>query len=130
MVDVFALYSHGGIDVLVPVIGRGSESGRSWLESQRLEEDQYELVEFTGLKDMNGRDIYEGDLIKAPTTAVHRVCFLNARFSAATSAPWGDEELIDLFDLLNNKFGEDRFEVLGNVYEHGHLLETSQEGDD
>lgn len=74
------------------------------------------LMQFTGLKDKNGKEIYEGDVLK----------FYNGRIGKIT---WDNEWCVNKYVLEDNSFGylpEFQFykpyEVIGNIYENPELL--------
>lgn len=78
----------------------------------------YQIMQFTGLKDINGKDIYEGDIIKS--TSFGLVYKVDWDTSAATfllqllGAPIMDYEGMDAFG--------DEIEVIGNIHENPELL--------
>ena len=80
--------------------------------------DEIELLQFTGLKDKNGREIYEGDIIpRGDGKGNIPVTFENGMFM------WGNEPLT--YDLVDVELSrpEEWAEVIGNIYENHDLLE-------
>lgn len=76
-----------------------------------------ELMQYTGLKDKNGKDIYEGDILKHQIwsyTAV-KVIWDDCMFRVITVK--GEEHNLPLVSLQTNSC-----EVIGNVYENPELL--------
>jgi YopX protein len=78
----------------------------------------YEISEFTGRTDLNGRDIYEGDIVRTLGDG-HRVLTWNARglwvLTAVENSP--SSVTIGLWELR-----EQDLEVVGNRYEAPELL--------
>jgi len=70
-----------------------------------------ELMQYTGLKDKNGKEIYEGDILEDKYDNVGAVEFSHARFSWPHGVDWGEIEV-----------EWDEIEVIGNIYENPELL--------
>lgn len=84
-----------------------------------LHDPNFELMQFTGLKDKNDKEIFEGDVIKMwPTdepdiVEVAIIDFVDGAFCATFDDEGTDSELlVDLKPL----------EIIGNIYENKELL--------
>jgi uncharacterized phage protein (TIGR01671 family) len=83
---------------------------------------QWELMQYTGLKDKNGKEIYEGDIL--------RECFNDAweealeftsevRFIDGAFRLFGEDYGIDdVYDILSTVGENGGIEVIGNIYEN------------
>ena len=85
---------------------------------KRMSFDDVELMQYTGVKDKNGKEIYEGDII---------ICKYGPQI--AMEVKWVDEGFRTLgkYDGDNYVgFVKDSAEVIGNVYENKNLLEENK----
>jgi uncharacterized phage protein (TIGR01671 family) len=106
-----------------------------------VDEERDHLTQFTGLTDKNGKDIYEGDIImftywwfdgnecesNLTGTIVYSDHSMSYQLKGVKNKEWeshtgyhNDSEYLTPFSELN--FDQADFEVIGNIYEHGHLL--------
>lgn len=106
----------------------GEGEGFNMEELSRLagQFDKWELEQYTGLKDKNGKEIYEGDIVKYLNTN-YEVYFdkvqgwrgIRRGFHSVT--PIGET----VYNMTINRV--DRPEVIGNIHENPELLEEAND---
>jgi len=86
---------------------------------KQLKESNAVIMQYTGLKDKNGKDVYEGDVLRYKskyTEYYTHVYFENGSFCDSDTYP---------ANCYGVPFSEDsciNFEVIGNIYENPELL--------
>ena len=84
-----------------------------------------DLMQYTGLKDKNGKEIYEGDivLIKLDETSTWHKTVVGFKKGAFIADLIDKEDYVYIF---HHGFTGDDFEIIGNVYENKNLLEENK----
>lgn len=89
--------------------------------------NHYEIMRYTGLKDVHGKEIYEGDILRIVSNFELRKDVQNQVVTYEEGCFGTDEwALFELLRNRNRKGEEQTFEVIGNIYENPELLEESK----
>lgn len=83
--------------------------------------DRFSLQQYTGLKDKNGKEIYEGDITYHSAHEVQSIITWHDTHICFAGFDKGTPYYYQVID-------EKSLEVIGNIYENPELLTTSQEG--
>lgn len=79
--------------------------------------DDLELMQYTGLKDIHGIEIYEGDVVKS-SFGICKVEYKRDSF-----------HIVSLDNMHSSLLGWQEVEAIGNIYENPELLEDFKKGD-
>ena len=92
----------------------------------RSENKEYVLLQYTGLKDKNGKEIYEGDILhffrrEKRTECRAEVCYGRGGWVARQIDGFGDG-----FGLAMWACDEKNSEIIGNIYKNPELLKRTE----
>lgn len=83
---------------------------------------RYELVRFTGLQDRDGRDVYEGDIIRVTS---HGDIYTDIVKWSKTKCSYifSDDSNVEYY--CADEYKKENSEVIGNIYANPELLEAT-----
>ena len=84
---------------------------------------EYELMQYTGLKDKNGKEIYEGDIVKNSINDILEVLWCDDRCGFEMRGRYDKSHVIKQLDC--DIIIDLNVEVIGNIYENPELLKDT-----
>jgi len=92
----------------------------------RLNDDRYIHLQFTGLPDKNGKEIYEGDILKTSVMhgmpAVIGVMEWHARKAQFGVTAYVEQELPKNIEVNVNSSQNNYPEIIGNIFENPEII--------
>ncbi|MFE9945435.1 YopX family protein [Bacillus velezensis] len=106
-----------GIPYSIPENAEGCDQFNYFLTCHKMQ--------YTGLKDKNGREIYEGDIVKV-TNSAKEICGIDIGIGKVEwLTKWGFWNVSNIENGLGDLLFHGHVEVIGNIYEDPELLEAS-----
>ena len=95
------------------------------LVSEIFEGERYIWIPFIGLHDKNGKEIYEGDIFKSILNSLGnelinpKLVYEELRWVLKDNSKNRNFEYLDYYEA------DTELEVVGNIYEHSHLIDNN-----
>jgi len=119
--------------VYQPQIMKITGDGQNWRYAASVESHEAwpTIMQYTGLKDKNGKEIYEGDIVRTPWLSIDGLNVYDDWIMVYSEENAG----FQLQSKENSEYLEsptvyripDDYEVIGNIWEHPELLENQND---
>lgn len=110
----------------------GNKKDLGWFFSQHDNANEggndCKLMQFAGLKDKNGKEIYEGDIISAAHFTHPLIVGYNTESASFCCNKTNDFETQSCYWFYNDVVISDGWIVIGNIYENPELLKGLNNG--
>jgi len=117
MVEVFTIHWNSDNEIIGGYfLNKYGEENTFDTELQKLE-----LMQFTGLKDRNGKEIYEGDICRFGSGRIKEIEYKGGGFGFQPDKEWRTE-FVSFSGHNEFKILMEHIEVIGNIYETPKLL--------
>ena len=93
------------------------------IERWTHEVDPSTVGQYTGMKDKNGKKVFEGDIIRKTNKGRHPQIFIT---NIRTSFPTNEEVYYGPFDHFTESC---EYEVIGNIHDNKSLLNNQEDGE-
>lgn len=115
------------------------ENGCHFARDKSQRDHVFPLMQYVGLKDKNGTEIYEGDFVLIPNESVAEVIAGWTRYETNNiiaevkinpygvlfiSDEFNSDGYISLYQLEDEYCGREKLEIIGNIWEDPHLSEN------
>lgn len=110
--NLVVCFSDNGVDVI----------DHTTFSSSCMDIDNFVLMQSTGLKDKNGVEIFEGDIVVFNDESDDK--YIVCTFLSCFGIRFSDVGFVEFSTMFDGSVSaEDVFTVIGNIYEHPYLLE-------
>lgn len=126
---IFEAYKGNLHELMISFSGELSVRDMNGMTHESLFPGRYILNQFTGLKDKNGKEIYEGDIIAKRNGKFYQTQDKKHYpvFECFEKVQWKEEKgnlnLIGWWPFNGDNDRYKEFEIIGNIYENPELLE-------
>lgn len=88
---------------------------------------RFKLMQWTGLKDKNGKEIYEGDIVKYFNEIENGIGYITFTYQLQVKWISQNTELPTMYSDMVVLCCKDEVEIIGNIYENPELMEGTND---